>query len=60
MQIIRIHEYFKIRFIFSYYRLPLLFIYLHEKTDLFIRCVTLDQLLSFLSIIFLIFKLGVS
>lgn len=32
MQIIKIHEYFKIRFIFRYYRLP--FFFLHKKTDL--------------------------
>lgn len=59
MQIIKIHEYFKIRFIFRYYRLPF-FLNIKRLICLFTRCVTLDQLLSFLSIIFLIFKLGVS
>lgn len=36
------------------------FFYIKRLICLFTRCVTLDQLLSFLSIIFLIFKLGVS
>lgn len=47
MQIIKIHEYFKIRFILDTTDCRSFFFNIKRLICLFTRCVTLDQLLSF-------------